>query len=242
MAAFRAGGGGSGAGGANGLNSAPSRPDPRAAGVRLRRGRGGGSPWPAAAVAASGECGSRRDRAANSARPSASREGRGEEALSKEPPGRGAPARSSPSHPSRVAPSVHMQATPPRVGLPLRSAPSAPLSPDPGGRGRGAASEPGTGGSKGAYDFRRVAIRRKPHVSYLLPGTPRPWSRPSTQPGWAETATFRIQPPADAPGKSLDGGRDERGALAQVRTRGPPRAKDARRRRFPDGCARPPTP
>ncbi|KAM7116729.1 FYVE, RhoGEF and PH domain-containing protein 4 isoform 1-T1 [Molossus nigricans] len=95
-----------------------------------------------------------------------------------------------------------MQATPPRVGLPLRGAPSAHLSPDPGGRERGAASEPGTVSSRGVYDFRRVAIRRKPHVSYLMPGTPRPWSRPSTHLGWAETATFRIQPPAHAPGGS----------------------------------------
>lgn len=40
----------------------------RASGVCLRRGGGGGSPWPAAAVAASGECGSRRDRVVNSLR------------------------------------------------------------------------------------------------------------------------------------------------------------------------------
>lgn len=96
-----------------------------------------------------------------------------------------------------------MQATPPRFGLPLRSAPGAHLRPDQGGGERGALSEPRTGSGRGAYDFRRVAIRRKSNVSYLLHGTPRPWSRPPLHPGWAETTTFRTQSPAGAPGRCL---------------------------------------
>ncbi|XP_053517543.1 FYVE, RhoGEF and PH domain-containing protein 4 isoform X2 [Artibeus jamaicensis] len=114
-----------------------------------------------------------------------------------------------------------MQARTPRVGLPLRTPPSAHSRPAQGGRERGAASEPGTVSSKsgydfraasepgtmsckGGHDFRRVAIRRKSNPSYLLPGTPRPWSRPSSHLhlGRAETDTFRIQPSADAPGSS----------------------------------------
>ncbi|KAM8801716.1 FYVE, RhoGEF and PH domain-containing protein 4 isoform 1-T1 [Rhynchonycteris naso] len=95
-----------------------------------------------------------------------------------------------------------MQATAPRVGLPIRSPPSVHLRPDQGGREHGAAGDPGTVSSKGSYDFRRVAIRRKSNPSYLLPGTPRPWSRPSSHLGWAETATFRIQSPTAPPGSS----------------------------------------
>ncbi|XP_045684947.1 FYVE, RhoGEF and PH domain-containing protein 4 isoform X3 [Phyllostomus hastatus] len=99
-----------------------------------------------------------------------------------------------------------MQATAPRFGLPVRTPPSAHSRPAQGGRERGAASEPepGTVNSKGGYDFRRVAIRRKSNPSYLLPGTPRPWSRPSSHLhlGRAETDTFRVQPSADAPGSS----------------------------------------
>ncbi|KAF6118649.1 FYVE, RhoGEF and PH domain containing 4 [Phyllostomus discolor] len=97
-----------------------------------------------------------------------------------------------------------MQATAPRFGLPVRTPPSAHSPPAQGGRERGAASERGTVNSKGGYDFRRVAIRRKSSPSYLLPGTPRPWSRPSSHLhlGRAETDTFRIQPSADAPGSS----------------------------------------
>ncbi|XP_019481226.1 PREDICTED: FYVE, RhoGEF and PH domain-containing protein 4 isoform X1 [Hipposideros armiger] len=95
-----------------------------------------------------------------------------------------------------------MQATPPCVRLPLRSPPSAHLRPDQGERERGARSEPGTSSSEGSYNFRRVAIRRKSNVSYLPPGIPRPWSRPSSPLRWVETATFRAQAPADAPGSS----------------------------------------
>ncbi|XP_045040264.2 FYVE, RhoGEF and PH domain-containing protein 4 isoform X2 [Desmodus rotundus] len=97
-----------------------------------------------------------------------------------------------------------MQATTPRVGLPVRTPPSAHSRAAQGGRERGAASEPGPGSGKGGYDFRRVAIRRKSNPAYLLPGTPRPWSRPASHLhlGRAEKDTFRIQPSADAPGSS----------------------------------------
>ena len=116
-----------------------------------------------------------------------------------------------------------MQATTPRVGLPVRTPPSAHSRAAQGGRERGAASEPGPGSGKGGYDFRRVAIRRKSNPAYLLPGTPRPWSRPASHLhlGRAEKDTFTIQPSADAPGESFgrDGGsgglapgRDARGA------------------------------
>ncbi|XP_067552210.1 FYVE, RhoGEF and PH domain-containing protein 4 isoform X2 [Pseudorca crassidens] len=95
-----------------------------------------------------------------------------------------------------------MQTTPPGVRSPLRNPPSARLRPDEGGRGCRAASERSKMSGEGDYNFRRVAIRRKSNPSYLPPGTPRPWSRPSSHLEWAETATFRGQAPADAPGSS----------------------------------------
>ncbi|XP_049481223.1 FYVE, RhoGEF and PH domain-containing protein 4 isoform X5 [Panthera uncia] len=55
---------------------------------------------------------------------------------------------------------------------------------------------------EGGYNFRRVAIRRKSSPSYLPPGTPRPWSRPSPHLGRAEPAAFRSQAPADGAGIS----------------------------------------
>ncbi|XP_032500365.1 FYVE, RhoGEF and PH domain-containing protein 4 isoform X2 [Phocoena sinus] len=95
-----------------------------------------------------------------------------------------------------------MQTTPPGVRSPLRNPPSARLRPDEGGRGCRVASERSKMSGEGDYNFRRVAIRRKSNPSYLPPGTPRPWSRPSSHLEWAETATFRGQAPADAPGSS----------------------------------------
>lgn len=130
-------------------------------------------------------------------------EGRDEDALAEETlEQRGVGAEQSRSRPSRVAPSVAMQATPPWVGLPLRSPRSAHLRPDQGGRERGTRSESGTPRNEGSYNFRRVAIRWKSNA-YLPPGTPRPWSRPPPQLRWAETTTFRAQAPADALGKCL---------------------------------------
>lgn len=94
-----------------------------------------------------------------------------------------------------------MKATPTRVRMSERSPPSAHLCPDQGWRERRARSEADTMSSEGGYNFRRVAIRRKFNF-YLPPGTPRPWSRPLSQPRWTETATFRGQALADAPGSS----------------------------------------
>lgn len=94
-----------------------------------------------------------------------------------------------------------MKATPTRVRMSERSPPSAHLCPDQGWREHRARSEADTMSSEGGYNFRRVAIRRKFNFSYLPPGTPRPWSRPLSQPRWTETATFRGQALADAPGK-----------------------------------------
>lgn len=159
---------------------------------------------------------------------------------------RGAGAEQSRSRPSRVAPSVAMQATPPCVRLPLRSPPSAHLRPDQGDRERGARSEPGTSSSEGSYNFRRVAIRRKSNVSYLPPGIPRPWSRPSSPLRWVETATFRAQAPADAPGKCLgrkgvDGGVGAGEGRAECSAGAPDRLREPAGEIFPEGCAWPPT-
>lgn len=130
--------------------------------------------------------------------------GRHEEALAEETPEqKGAGAEQPRSCLCRVAPSLGMQTTPPGVRSPLRNPPSARLRPDEGGRGCRAASERSKMSGEGDYNFRRVAIRRKSNPSYLPPGTPRPWSRPSSHLEWAETATFRGQAPADAPGKRL---------------------------------------
>lgn len=139
-----------------------------------------------------------------SAKLCAALEGRDEEALAEETlEQKGTGAEQSRSRPSRVAPSVAMQATPPWVRMPLRNPPNAHLRPDLGERERGTRSEPGTPSSEGSYNFRRVAIRRKSNVSYLPPGTPRPWCRPVSPLRWAETSTFRPHVAADAPGKCL---------------------------------------
>ncbi|XP_039103598.1 FYVE, RhoGEF and PH domain-containing protein 4 isoform X1 [Hyaena hyaena] len=95
-----------------------------------------------------------------------------------------------------------MQATPAGVGSPRRSKSSAGSRTDEGGRGRGAASDPRAMSDDGGYNFRRVAIRRKSSPSYLPPGTPRPWSRPSPHLGRPEPAAFRSQAPADGAGSS----------------------------------------
>lgn len=133
-----------------------------------------------------------------------------------------------------------MKATPSRVGMSQRSPPSAHLRPDQGWRERRAQSEADTMSSEGGYNFRRVAIRRKFNLSYLPPGTPRPWSRSLSHQGWAETATFRGQAQADAPGKCLRRERMGRSVDAsEGRTehpsgaRGLPAAKGASRGDFP---------
>ncbi|KAM9672647.1 FYVE, RhoGEF and PH domain-containing protein 4 isoform 1-T1 [Trichechus inunguis] len=92
-----------------------------------------------------------------------------------------------------------MQATPPRVPSPPGSPPSAHLRRTE----NRAASQPGKMSAEAGYSFRRVAIRRKSNPSYLLPGTPRPWSRPSSHLRWAEAVTYRVQAPADATGSSI---------------------------------------
>lgn len=119
---------------------------------------------------------------------------------------RGAP--SSPGSPLSSRAECGTQATPPpphEVRSPRRSGSSAHLRTDEGEGERGAASEPGAMSGEGGYNFRRVAIRRKSSPSYLPPGTPRPWSRPSPHLGRAEPAAFRSQAPADGAGECLEG-------------------------------------
>lgn len=146
---------------------------------------------------------------------------------------RGAGAELTRSRPSRGAPSGGVQATPSWVRVPLRSPPGAHWRPDQGGRARGSGSTDG----EGSANFRRVAIRRKSSVACLPPGTPRPWSRPPSQPRWAETAAV------DAPGACLagDGAGGGAGAAGGLAGR-PAGAPDLRAARaaVPKGCAGPP--
>ncbi|XP_058511636.1 FYVE, RhoGEF and PH domain-containing protein 4 isoform X3 [Ochotona princeps] len=91
-----------------------------------------------------------------------------------------------------------MQATAPGDRSLRSSPPSALPRPEDGGRSCGDGSAIGEGG----YNFRRVAIRRKSNPAYLLPGTPRPWSRPSPHLGRPVTAIFPALAPGDATGTS----------------------------------------